>query len=258
MDGFVVDERKRLLSFICILAGIVLSAVLLPVSAAAWVDLSPDVKEQLGSSSQVILVENMDPSSFSATVHMLEKQNGAWQNAFPPFGAVIGKNGFAAFGTKREGDGRTPSGVFSLGTAFGYEPYLAAKWPYRQAAADDLWVDDPRADDYNRWVKKGQTKAASFEHLRREDDLYRYGLVVEYNTNPVVKGRGSAIFFHIWKGRTEPTLGCVAMPERDMLRLLRWLDPAAKPLVVMGTWKRIQGFQDFRQRRTFSRDQWIQ
>lgn len=235
MHGFGMGERDRLLSVISVLAGMVLSVLLFPLSAVASVDLPAYVKEQLGSSSQAILVEVRDPSSFSAMVHMVEKQNGAWQNAYPPCDAVIGRNGLAPPGMKREGDGRTPSGVFSLGTAFGYEPSLAVKWPYRQATPDDLWVDDPRADDYNRWVKKGETKAVSFERLRREDDLYRYGLVVEYNTNPVVKGLGSAIFFHLWKGRTEPTAGCVAMPEKDMLRLLRWLDPAANPIVIMGT-----------------------
>jgi len=203
-----------------------------------WKEFIPVLEKKSGDSLQCLLVINNDASSASARVYALEKREGEWRSAFSPMDAMIGENGFAPPGEKREGDGRTPSGVFPLGTAFGYEPSVETKMPYRQATAEDLWVDDPGADDYNKWVKKGQTKAASFESMRREDLLYRYGIVIEYNTNPVVKGHGSAIFFHVWMDRGESTHGCVALSEKDMLKILRWLDPAAKPLVVMGAGKR--------------------
>jgi L,D-peptidoglycan transpeptidase YkuD (ErfK/YbiS/YcfS/YnhG family) len=106
--------------------------------------------------------------------------------------------------------------------------------PYRQALDGDVWVDDLDSPDYNRWVKKDLTKAASFELMRRKDDRYKYGLVVEYNTRPVVKGNGSAIFIHVWKNEDTATSGCVAMAEADILRLLAWLDPAKKPAVILG------------------------
>ena len=106
--------------------------------------------------------------------------------------------------------------------------------PYRQALDDDLWVDDPHADDYNRWVKKTETRAASFERMRRDDNLYKYGIVIEYNTSPVIKGNGSAIFLHIWKGESVLTAGCVAVSEEDIIKILDWLDPAASPLIITG------------------------
>ncbi len=230
---------------VLVIAALVLAFACAAVSAAPrddisrfWNALLPVPEAKLGDSSQCILVVNEDASSPSARVYALEKQGGAWRSVFSPMEAMIGKNGFAPPGKKREGDGRTPSGVFKLGTAFGYDPSMETRMPYRQATAEDLWVDDPGADDYNRWVKKGQTKAASFEYMQREDRLYRYGIVIEYNTNPVVKGHGSAIFFHVWMNRSESTHGCVALSEHDMLEILRWLDPAAKPLVVMGSVKR--------------------
>ena len=148
---------------------------------------------------------------------------------------MIGRNGFAPPGFKREGDGRTPSGIYLLGTAFGYNASAPTRMPYRQAGDNDLWVDDVNSPDYNRWVRKGETHAASFERMRRADGLYKYGVVIEYNSSPVVKERGSAIFLHIWRGEKEPTAGCVALSEKDMLLILDWLDPKAKPLVVMGT-----------------------
>lgn len=200
--------------------------------------LPPAPGAKLKDSSQCLLVVNDDAASPFATVHALERQRDGWRSVFTPMDAMIGKNGFAPPGEKREGDGRTPSGVFRLGTTFGYGPSADTRMPYRQATAEDIWVDDPGADDYNRWVKKGHTKAASYEFMRREDPLYRYGLVIEYNTNPVVRGHGSAIFFHVWRNRGEPTQGCVALSESDMLKILRWLDPAAKPAALTGTAKR--------------------
>ena len=151
-----------------------------------------------------------------------------------PMDAVIGENGFARPGEKREGDGRTPSGIFSLKRTFGYDKTVNTKMPFRQAAEEDLWVDDPNAPDYNQWVKQGETGAGSYEKMKREDDQYKYGIVIEYNTEPVIKGYGSAIFFHVWEEKSHSTAGCVAVSEENMIKILEWLDPNAFPLIIMG------------------------
>lgn len=169
----------------------------------------------------------------SRKVYTLERQDGIWRQVFDPMKAVIGRNGFAPPGEKREGDGRTPSGQYRLGTAFGYAREISTKMPYRQALSDDLWVDDPKAPDYNRWVKQTETQAASYEKMKRDDDQYKYGLVIEYNSNPVIPGYGSAIFLHIWKSPGSPTAGCVAVSEEDILKILGWLDPAAHPVIII-------------------------
>ena len=70
------------------------------------------------------------------------------------------------------------------------------------------------------------------EALRRGDDLYKYAVVIEYNTDPVVPGLGSAIFMHVWRGAGQPTAGCVAMAEADLLRFLRWLDIRRNPVII--------------------------
>jgi len=188
-----------------------------------------------GQTTQLLVVTGKKSGSGPVVIQALERVGDKWAPPFPPLDAVIGRNGFAAPGAKREGDGKTPSGIYPLTLAFGYDQSVKSAMPYRQATEDDLWVDDPDAPDYNTWVKRGGTKARSFEELRRKDALYRYGLVIGYNTDPIVKGRGSAIFLHIWKGRTSPTAGCVATAEKDVLRILEWLDPARKPLIIMGT-----------------------
>jgi L,D-peptidoglycan transpeptidase YkuD (ErfK/YbiS/YcfS/YnhG family) len=105
--------------------------------------------------------------------------------------------------------------------------------PYRQALADDLWIDDPNAPDYNTWVKQGQTRANSYEKMRRDDNLYQYGIVIAYNTHPVIKNHGSAIFFHVWAGDESTTAGCVAVSEEDILKILAWLNPEANPVILI-------------------------
>jgi L,D-peptidoglycan transpeptidase YkuD (ErfK/YbiS/YcfS/YnhG family) len=189
------------------------------------------------TSSQVIVVVLKAPGALPAEVRAYQREDKGWISALPSFGAVAGRNGMASGGTKREGDGKTPSGTYPLELAFGYARTINTRMPYRQATKEDIWVDDVNSPDYNRWVKRGATDAASFEELRRDDNLYKYGIVIGYNTNPVVRGLGSAIFVHVWKNSKTPTSGCVAMAKDDLVRLLAWLDPARKPVIVLGVEK---------------------
>jgi L,D-peptidoglycan transpeptidase YkuD (ErfK/YbiS/YcfS/YnhG family) len=192
-------------------------------------------ESKIGQSTQIILVRvSKGPSSSGYFVYAVAKKQGQWEWVSGPMEATIGRNGFALPEEKREGDGKTPSGIFSLRRTFGYNKTIKTKMPYRQATEEDLWVDDPNAPDYNQWVKQGETGAASYEKMKREDVQYKYGIVIEYNTDPVIKGHGSAIFFHVWKRKDSPTAGCVAVSEEDIVKILEWLDPNALPLIIMG------------------------
>ena len=79
--------------------------------------------------------------------------------------------------------------------------------------------------------------------MRRNDDLYKLGIVVEYNTENTIKGHGSAIFVHIHRGPGKPTAGCVAMSEDKLEEIVRWLDPALKPMIIMGTESELLGLK---------------
>lgn len=176
---------------------------------------------QTDGSSQVLLVRHGGFWIFTrTTVYVMEQREGNWTTVFPPMDAVIGRNGLAPPGEKREGDGKTPSGIFPLGPAFGYDDSVKTKMSYRQVKEDDIWVDDSEAADYNRWTKQSATQSTSYEKMKRHDNLYKYGIVIAYNTDPVVRGNGSAIFVHVWKDKGVPTAGCVAVSEENMLRLL--------------------------------------
>ena len=104
--------------------------------------------------------------------------------------------------------------------------------PYIQADQELICVDDSQSKDYNKIIDKNRSDdPKSFEWMRRDDDLYKVGLVVEHNTK-AKKGAGSCIFFHIRKSEDAPTAGCSAMKEEDLTTIIRWLDPAKNPKVV--------------------------
>ena len=234
---------KIIKSFVVIIYFTIL-LILLSLTACVFVPVASkfDMKtflaaheNKINKSIQILLViDNSSLFSNERRVYALEKKANEWKMAFEPFNAVIGKNGFAPSGEKREGDGKTPSGIFALQSTFGYNESIKTNMPYRQALVDDIWVDDANADDYNRWVKKQETRALSYERMRRDDNLYKYGIIIEYNTRPVIKGYGSAIFFHVWGGEDITTEGCVAVSEQDIVKIIGWLDPQALPVIIMG------------------------
>jgi D-alanyl-D-alanine dipeptidase len=164
---------------------------------------------------------------------------------------MIGKNGLAwgsgivrvddqAAGTtgptKKEGDGRAPAGIFRLSKAFGYASQARTQWkmPYLNLTSSVECVDDTASKFYNQVVDRSTVAPDwnSSEHMLRPDDLYRWGIVVDYNSSPAIAGSGSCIFMHIWRGPGQPTVGCTAMPQTDLEALLAWLDPKGKPLLV--------------------------
>ena len=166
---------------------------------------------------------------WAARVGFMEAHGRIWRLILGPFPAVAGRNGFALPGEKREGDGKTPSGIFAVEHAFGCAGSVSTALPYRQIEEDDVWVNDPLSDYYNRSMKRGEVRAFSFEEMMRPDNLYRYGMVIGYNRNPAVKGLGSAIFVHVWKGCDSPTSGCVALAEEHVVAILGRLDPSLGP-----------------------------
>ena len=137
---------------------------------------------------------------------------------------------------KREGDGKSPAGVFDLRLATGYAkaPPAGTRMSYREATATLRCVDDVRSVHYNRLADDAtETKDwSSAEDMRRKDDLYRLVVWVGHNDAPVIPGGGSCIFLHLRSGPEATTSGCTAFEPEPMELLLRWLDPAARPVLV--------------------------
>jgi L,D-peptidoglycan transpeptidase YkuD (ErfK/YbiS/YcfS/YnhG family) len=181
---------------------------------------------------QAVVVRANPKKPTTVKLSLWERTNEGWTMLYAPTPAVIGRNGLAIAHEKKEGDGRTPSGIFPLKRAFGYLPTAETGLDYTQVTKDDLWVDDPQSPQYNQWVK-APTQARSFERLKRDDDQYKLAAVIEYNTDPVVSGDGSAIFMHIWQRYDHPTAGCVAMSERDLKKVLKRLNKGKNPVIIL-------------------------
>ncbi|MBF0485919.1 MAG: L,D-transpeptidase family protein [Candidatus Omnitrophica bacterium] len=193
----------------------------------------PPPSDMAPQARQAVVV-NPQGKDFHAVVTGWKRMSSGWQRVLGPWPCVVGRKGFAPEGEKREGDGQTPSGVFALKRAFGRDIKIKTALDYREAGADDFWVDDVSSKQYNLWVH-GAPLASSFEKMKRDDGLYDIGAVIEYNTDPVVAGQGSAIFIHVWRGQgARPTAGCVAMEHRRVGKLLSWLDKNENPVIKIG------------------------
>ncbi|HKS90159.1 MAG TPA: hypothetical protein VJR70_12020, partial [Stellaceae bacterium] len=97
--------------------------------------------------------------------------------------------------------------------------------PIRALRADDGWVDDPADRQYNRLVTLPYP--AHHETLWRDDGLYDLIVVIGYNTDPPLPGRGSAIFLHVAAPDFAPTAGCIAIARDALLALLPALGPGS-------------------------------
>src|SRR5438105_11828618 len=189
----------------------------------------PTLANQLASTrSATQLVTIVAPSRGSATGsrRSWHKNQLCWRPDAGPWPAWLGQRGVSDH--KREGDRTTPAGAFGfLPVMYGIGPDPGVRYRYHRIVCGDWWVEDPRSPWYNRFhhVPCGSKPPfrTTSEDLSRSPAAYRHLAVVDYNTKPVVPGRGSGIFLHASTGR--PTLGCVSLPLPQLLTMLRWLRP---------------------------------
>ena len=208
----------------------------------------------LHGARQLVLVTTADWDANQGVAARYERDTdaAAWRQiaAFP---VSIGRHGSAwgsglhpatdvdAGPVKREGDGRSPAGVFALGTAFGYAGQASTGLPYAQMQSDSWCMDVPDSPLYNRIVDARQVGqaavAGSTEPMRLDlhkdgDRRYRLGFVIENNPGNVPQA-GSCIFAHLWRQPGETTAGCTAMADADMAAMLEWLDADKAPRFVL-------------------------
>ncbi len=129
----------------------------------------------------------------------------------------MGRNGVSW--SKREGDLRTPAGTYPLRGGFGAQgnPGLAQGW--FRVDSRDVWVDDPRSALYNTHQRTPAGGRWTSGEPLLNTPAYSYAQVIGYNEARTA-GKGSAIFFHVDTGRG--TAGCVSLPSRSLLAVLRW------------------------------------
>ena len=190
--------------------------------------------QSLASKSCTQLV-TVSAKGITADIRFFTYENGQWQEwAGMRTSGCVGRNGVTSPDYKREGDGCTPTGLYPVGLGFYIPSMPNSGLDMFQVTQDTYWVDDPNSQYYNQRVEGTENKDwKSAEHMINYTRQYQYGFVVDYNRDPIVKGKGSAIFFHV---STTSTAGCIATSESMVLSYLARLDKTQRPhiLIVQG------------------------
>jgi L,D-peptidoglycan transpeptidase YkuD (ErfK/YbiS/YcfS/YnhG family) len=187
-----------------------------------------------GPAQQRVTVQASSTRATVAVVRLSRRDGNCWREVAGPWTARVGRSGLSAH--RREGDGTTPIGTFGFGPVmYGLAPDPGVRFAYHRLVCGDWWDEDPASPSYNsfRHLACGRTppfRGAS-EALWTESRASVRFAVIRYNADPVVPGRGSAIFLHYDVGG--PTNGCVSLPAGELDFVLRWLDPARKPQIVI-------------------------
>jgi len=181
---------------------------------------------------QVVVVSADGYGTSHATLETFAKKDGVWRPALGAMPARLGTNGFTD--SKVEGDLETPTGMYGFGpTMYGIAADPGVRYPYHRLVADDWWNENPATPGYNTF-QHGPDPGGASEALWKVTPQYDHFAVITYNMPVKVADppRGSGIFLHVMvPGRS--TAGCVSLAEADLLRVLRWLDPAARPRIVL-------------------------
>jgi len=185
----------------------------------------------IDGAQQVVSVTTSRYGAVHATVQAFARSGTGWVRVAGPWSAWIGRNGFARPDSKREGDGKTPTGSYRFSFFFGVANKPRVHYPWRHAAPYDYWDDDPASPRYNMWVDTRYHSAGRAPEPLHVAPSYDDVAVIGYNTSRT-PGRGSGIFLHVT--HDSPTSGCVALPRPEVLRLLSWLNPRDHPRIIMG------------------------
>jgi L,D-peptidoglycan transpeptidase YkuD (ErfK/YbiS/YcfS/YnhG family) len=213
----------------------------------------PSRLTHLGDARQVVVVTSKAwPSNHAVLRTWSRGADGQWRLRGQPVAARVGRNGFVPAAERRQNSFTSPAGTFAVVSAFGNGSDPGTALPYRRVDRTDWWTYDPRdPSTYNvlqpRRVASSHWRTPWAEHLSAYGGQYRYVAVLDFNlpvgTHRVPSGQrvadtpadtrlGGGIFLHV--SGPGATAGCVSIPRASMRRVLRWLDPAAHPVLVMG------------------------
>ncbi len=176
-----------------------------------------------------------------AIIELKQYVNHKWATTIYTKG-YIGRNGV---GKLKEGDGKTPKGLFRLGIAFGIYESIKTMLPYVKVQDSMYWIDDYNSKFYNELVKVETNKNnkemncknvsieeidwKTAEHLIEYKKQYEYAIEIKYNEEKE-REKGSAIFLHC--SCDKPTAGCIAIPAIDMKKLLKCVNNKTKIYIM--------------------------
>ena len=192
--------------------------------------IAPENLEAAKEADQIIAVIGTGGCSADVFYYRKDQEenwNLVWQEA-----GIAGRNGITW--EKAEGDGRTPSGIYSFTLAFGLKEDPGSILPYHQIQAGDYWVDDPASAHYNQLVNTSKTGVDwnSAENLLACSPYYNYALALNYNPD-CIPGKGSAIFLHCYTASPDNgSAGCIRLPEERMKELVRTVTDKSRIVIA--------------------------
>ena len=213
--------------------------MLVASTASADDKLSPEWVSSLNAAKdarQLAIVSGTHGTNARFSFHRKDSA-GVWHQVLS-CSAYIGKKGW---GKEREGDARTPTGVYTFTHAFGINEDPGCSIPYTQVDDTHYWVGDSESERYNQFVSTREYDAFSkkdSEHIIDYLPGYEYCLNISYNEEGT-PGKGSAIFLHCFT-RNKFTGGCAALPEDAMREVMRNVEEGC--VVIMDTAKNIRNY----------------
>lgn len=223
--------------------------LLLVLISAAWAKPSFQVPSE---TRQLVVVVNREWDDTTATMTCYERSSAesAWTAAGDPVLVNLGRTGLAwgrsplmkqnqrpdDHASKKEGDGRSPAGLFPITGAFGHPKpptgFDQTNLPFT-TLDEQQCVDDGKSPYYNQIVDPKEVGGRTWDSAEKmKIEVYQRGLVVAHNCPKAQPGAGSCIFFHLQSGPGEPTSGCTSMARKPMENLMLWLKRDAAPLVL--------------------------
>ena len=141
--------------------------------------------------------------------------------------------GRAGVGKKRiEGDNITPKGTYKIIKIYYRKDRIkkiSSKFKLIKIEKNMAWCNDPNSQKYNQLIIL--PSKYTYERLFRKDNVYDLILVLNYNINPIIKNKGSAIFIHIAKKKYKKTAGCVGLKKSDLLKLIKIIKKKTKVII---------------------------
>lgn len=213
-------------------------------------------------SRQMILVLTDSVNATDGFLYRFERlgDNKNWYPIAEKIPIVLGRNGMAwgwglnpidtsKLSIKIEGDGKSPAGVFTLSSAFGYarsDEMKGLKIHYIHITSTLECIDDVNSEFYNQLVNNNEVERIdwqSSEKMYFADIWYEQGIIVDQNINPIIKGGGSCIFLHNWSDPNETSAGCTEMDPVNLKEIIYWLDASANPVLVQLTQQLYNDYQ---------------
>ena len=143
------------------------------------------------------------------------------------FRCALGKYGISE--KKKEGDKITPKGIYKIVNVYYRQDRIkkiSSKLKLIKIKKNMGWCDDPDSKNYNQLIKV--PAKYSYEKLFRSENTYDLIIVLNYNMNPVIRNKGSAIFIHVAKKKYNKTAGCIALKKKHLIKLIEKINKRTK------------------------------